>query len=190
MLPVVRSEAKLLSSSRYFTGRPCRRGHVTYRLTANGTCHACYLIILGDHQRRNCEKYRPIKSDWSKKNSERLNAKARENYRLNPGPKIRATKAWIEKNQERARVRTRNHRARKRAAEGIHTASDIDALFGKQAGLCLCGADLVLGYHVDHIIPLSRGGSNWPANLQLLCAPCNCSKGPRLMSEWVDRVAA
>jgi 5-methylcytosine-specific restriction endonuclease McrA len=34
---------------------------------------------------------------------------------------------------------------------------------------------------------VSRGGSNWPANIQLLCAWCNRSKGAKLMEEWRGR---
>lgn len=46
-----------------------------------------------------------------------------------------------------------------------------------------CGAseDLV----IDHIHPRSRGGSNDLSNLQLLCGPCNGSKGAKTMAEWL-----
>ncbi len=32
----------------------------------------------------------------------------------------------------------------------------------------------------DHIVPFSRGGGNTVRNIQLLCEPCNLSKGNRL----------
>lgn len=35
------------------------------------------------------------------------------------------------------------------------------------------------GLHVDHIRPVSRGGTNDPDNLRLLCPRCNLSRGNR-----------
>lgn len=45
-----------------------------------------------------------------------------------------------------------------------------------------CGSTRKL--HVDHIVPVSRGGSNGFDNLTTSCGPCNQSKGPKLLTEW------
>lgn len=39
--------------------------------------------------------------------------------------------------------------------------------------------------HVDHVIPLSKGGTAWPSNLVPACASCNCSKGAKNVWEWL-----
>lgn len=39
----------------------------------------------------------------------------------------------------------------------------------------------------DHVVPLSRGGSNERDNLVCCCIPCNSSKADRLLSEWRGR---
>jgi hypothetical protein len=37
---------------------------------------------------------------------------------------------------------------------------------------------------LDHIHPLSRGGSNDDDNLALACSPCNLAKGTKTVDEW------
>ena len=42
---------------------------------------------------------------------------------------------------------------------------------------------------IDHIIPLSRGGTNAPDNLQLSCRECNFMKSALTMAEFRAKVA-
>ncbi len=54
-------------------------------------------------------------------------------------------------------------------------------LYGEQGGYCNgCQTKFDLRhFHVDHIIPRAKGGTDHITNLQLLCAHCNSVKGTR-----------
>lgn len=41
--------------------------------------------------------------------------------------------------------------------------------------------------HVDHVIPISKGGGNNPANLLAACACCNQTKGALTPEQWAKR---
>jgi 5-methylcytosine-specific restriction endonuclease McrA len=57
-------------------------------------------------------------------------------------------------------------------------------------GLCSGHESQLKATEVDHRIPLSRGGSAWPANLVPACKPCNCSKNNMPYREWMEKIAA
>lgn len=103
--------------------------------------------------------------------------------------KKRQVREWNRLNPEKVLVLSRKKRAMKRNATGSHTVADIRLLLRSQKGLCWwCGKRLPAKYHVDHRIPLSRGGSNAPENLCISCPRCNMSKHDKLPSEWSGRL--
>ena len=38
--------------------------------------------------------------------------------------------------------------------------------------------------HIDHVVPLVRGGKHDISNIVPACESCNTSKGARLLSDW------
>lgn len=87
------------------------------------------------------------------------------------------------------KVYAHERRARFRDAEGFFNKSDIDILYQTQDGLCkYCHVSLDSGYHIDHRIPLAKGGSNWPENLQLLCPPCNLKKKDKMPEQFEKEI--
>ena len=86
------------------------------------------------------------------------------------------------------------------ARTDIPRRTDIDApipyrkqkhvLFGRQEGRCGgCKVEFLFRImEVDHVVPRSRGGSDHPENLQLLCPNCNRVKGDRDMAYLVARL--
>lgn len=72
-------------------------------------------------------------------------------------------------------------RARRLGAPGRFKGWQVIDLLEYQGARCArCNADVRSSYAIDHVIPLSKGGTNWPSNLQILCVPCNGSKGAKL----------
>lgn len=90
-------------------------------------------------------------------------------------------------NPEQMRVIWRNSRARRRNADGKHTAADIRNLMTLQKSKCACCKKSIKDcYHVDHNLPLAKGGSNDRLNLQLLCPTCNHQKSAKHPVEFMQ----
>jgi 5-methylcytosine-specific restriction endonuclease McrA len=155
-----------------------------------------------ERRRKNlAEERAKARARWQQ-NLEEERAKARARYHADKLPKLlyqrryraensdtarEAVRSWNRANKDKKLVHQRNYRARKAAAEGRHTAADIRKLRAAQKDNCACcGTGLEGKGHVDHIVSLKRGGSNWPDNLQLLCAACNIGKGARPFEEFIE----
>lgn len=117
------------------------------------------------------------------------NQKGRER-RANPEYKAKEKIKQKERSQTEhyksiRRAASHRRRAKEKGAEGTHTSKDIDLQYHSQRGRCWhCGIELNGKFHVDHLIPLDRGGTNWPNNLVCSCAKCNQTKGKKLTHEW------
>ncbi len=171
-----RSKAIAKGLDRYFTGKPCKHGHVAERWI-DGGCFECRNLLNLSYYRRNSKK---------------VIARVLQNYRENPSRKIAQITKWVIENREKVRknhrrwsransgkvlANTRNQRARRQSAPGKHTANDIQEIYNRQSGLCIyCKCNLKNKYHVDHIVALINGGGNDKSNLQITCQSCNHRK--------------
>jgi 5-methylcytosine-specific restriction endonuclease McrA len=97
-------------------------------------------------------------------------------------------RVWSKENPEVRRALANKYRTRKINAQGIHTKNDIKSLFLLQQGKCACcKININKNYHIDHIIPLAKGGSNDKFNIQLLCPTCNLQKGVKHPIEFMQK---
>jgi len=92
----------------------------------------------------------------------------------------RNTKHGQSKTPEYQRAKENKRRALKQQSGGVFSKTDVDKLYSLQNGRCaVCKVNLANRFDVDHVIPLARGGSNGPENIQLLCPRFNRRKSSK-----------
>ena len=126
---VDRKTAKLLGLAKYFTGKPCRRGHVADRYIA-GACCTCvserkkelyeqnkekilaYMKVQGAIYRANNPEKRLANSyKWRAQNKERVLSQERARRAANPEQIRKRSRAHYRKNREKEALRMKQWRA-------------------------------------------------------------------------------
>lgn len=178
--PHTRAEAKALGAIRYYTGKPCKHGHVAERLTTSGCCIVCS-SERGKQWRKNnkdrvkrrdalyYQKYKPKKIEY-----------ANEYRNKFPERVALSCKNWRANNKhKRAHNEQRRQAAKISATPGWLSKSDYDWMDKIYYQAQFSSSKYSIDINVDHIIPL-RGknvcGLHVPWNLRLVSRSYNSSK--------------
>lgn len=183
--------------------RPCPSCGVSYSPgnSLSKSCKPCRKKAMVEYNRKwredNPEYHSEYNRKWREDNPEAyLEYSAK--YRVENREAVRASYAaweaknprhaqeWAERNPERARETVRRRRARLRNVPTFEvTEKDIRRLLSRHGRRCAyCSEVLGDSYHMDHVVPVSVGGSNGIGNLVPACASCNVSKSNWFLSEW------
>jgi len=162
----LKAAAVAAGEPQYFTGKPCKRGHIAPRNTANSTCMEC------DREKYHAKAAKRIQQmkDWRVANPDTLKA---------------ACKRWKDANPQAVRNHRFKRERRKKGGRGF-TAAQADAIFEAQGGRCGNCLKKIDKYHADHIVPLAAGGLHDIKNIQCLCALCNHKKHKKDPFVWAQ----
>lgn len=154
----------------------------TERNAKNG-CKVCARLKSAEWRKNNPEKIvtertKAKNAEWRKANPEKVKASCKK-WRKANAEKVKKTRAiWVKNNAKLCRIHCNNRRVR--MAGGSLSLDIVDRLFRLQKGLCpCCKMPLGIKFHVDHIMPISLGGTNTDNNVQLLKATCNLKKNAK-----------
>lgn len=117
--------------------------------------------------------------DYCSANKERIAKWHREYDQDNREHLAEKKREWRQNNPELATQHDRNRRARKVQAEGSFTTKQFASLCNQHDNHCLCCGRKSIKLTPDHVIPLSRGGTDYIENIQPLCKSCNSRKGTK-----------
>lgn len=209
---ISRSDAKTLTMKSYFTGKPCKRGHVSERYVSNTECYMCSISEeakakmkawrksakdhIAEYEKNNKERLSKRFATYRNKNKEILQEKIKKWRQDNPQKILDGRAAYYKKhrleilkkareNPEARRCAVRNRRARIKKSQGTHSKQDVLKILKYQNRKCAnCARCVASKYHVDHVMPIALGGSNSPENLQILCPKCNLKKNKKHPDVW------
>lgn len=199
---VSRAAARLAGASRYFTGKPCLRGHVAERVTANATCVDCYVVAHRERYhadplrlekrkagyQRNREKILAAQKEYAARKSDQIRARKAEYTRANRESLSATHRRWRNgpgRHKAAAVQNERRHRHRRQTPPWVdRNACRVFYEIASRASRCTG-----IPFEVDHVIPLAGkavSGLHVPWNLAVIPAYQNRKKGNRLpLVDWL-----
>lgn len=183
--PTTRKEAKESNSPYYFTGLPCKHGHIALR-KLKGTCVECLKI---EWQETNAKRALLPKSEAAKKAGKKYYEANKEVVKLRalsrkPEDIIKYRKTWKAANPNLVIANSKHRRTKHKQATPKWLTQEHKAQI-KQFYLDAMLVSKVTGvpYAVDHIIPL-RGelvsGLHVPWNLAVITREENSKKSNKI----------
>jgi 5-methylcytosine-specific restriction endonuclease McrA len=107
---ITRAEAKARGLKRWYSGEPCKHGHVAERSTSTGVCIECRLGYVKAWREVNPEAKRARGKVWRAANPDKVRAYKKAYYAANRDVLRAQTKAWYAANRDRARARSKAFR--------------------------------------------------------------------------------
>ena len=190
-LPTTREEAKKFGSKYYFTGQPCKHGHIAPRKT-KGACIECLKIewVKGNETRADYfreynkrEDVKDRKNEWYQENRETVI----NNAATRPAHVLREYRnAWKSNNKTQVladnKVRRRKHREATPPWLTRKQKSEIRQLYQIAITMTQTTGEQ---YVVDHIVPLRSHevcGLHVPWNLRVITQEENLKKSNKLVA--------
>jgi 5-methylcytosine-specific restriction endonuclease McrA len=194
-LPKSRAEAKAKGAKHYFTGEPCKHGHVAPRKT-KGACTECLRIDWGKKNAARAEYFRQYnqrasvkdrKNDWYVANRDKVIQVAA----TRPAAVMREYRnAWKRNNVLQVRADTKARRRKHRIATPKwltrRQKSEIRQLYQIAMTMTKTTGEQ---YVVDHIVPLRSEfvcGLHVPWNLRVITREENLAKSNQLVDTLSD----
>lgn len=136
----------------------------------------------------NPEKARQQRANWVKNNPEKR-AEICRKYFLANKEKIYARDTVLRlAHPERATASRHKRRTKLQTSKfPIEQWKNLLKLFGSHCPYCKTSGHKLT---VDHLVPVSAGGTNDIWNLVPCCKPCNSSKGAKDLNDWLPTLTA
>jgi len=116
---------------------------------------------------------------YKQKNPDKAKARADKYQKENCQKLLERARQWKRAHPDVQRAWEHRRRSRELDAVGYYTPEEWSDRVAEYGGICPRCRTPWTRPTVDHIVPLSKGGTNWIWNIQPLCGSCNSAKKDR-----------
>jgi 5-methylcytosine-specific restriction endonuclease McrA len=157
----------------------CKKCGVTYPATPEFFSRKKELKLGVRNECKSCVR------SFRQANKTRIRAQRREYLTVNTEKNAERVRRWRENNKEAQRA-IEYRRGKRLREEGRKLPKrELLEMYRDQGGLCAyCEKPLEESYEMDHMTPLSRGGTTDWTNIALSCQSCNARKATRTPAEF------
>jgi hypothetical protein len=168
---ISRKEAMALGLKRFFTGKPCKRGHIAERTVCDHSCMKCVYENTRKRRAADPETARETQRRWRAANPERARKDSRRWYAENKDRILSERAAKRAANREEAREYQRRWRAKNKdkILNERHRASPVDGYISTPDGTdCLAGTVSVFRFRSSQAVLNLRTSEREP---RFVCLP-------------------
>jgi hypothetical protein len=175
---ISREEAKAQRLHRFFTGKPCSRGHLAERSVATWGCCACAEAYRAEASRQELERQEAARiRELERKREEHLRELERLERELQARERRAAAGGWSLARSRGAAL----------PADYATVADLIVATLPFYSEARRLSRETGEPHQVDHVMPLALGGEHRPENLMVVSRAFNAAKRARENEEMVER---
>ena len=177
-----------------------RSGYITHLRLKEPTCILCKKAnneYRKKWQAKNSSRVKELSKQSMKRNKKKISIYQKLWYKNNKNEVLKKTKEYYENNKEQSFAKARRRRAKlKNLQTEQYTLKEIIDLYGTVCHICNEEIDMQaprspgkLGWekslHLDHVIPISRGGTDTMDNVKPSHGICNISKGTKVLVDVI-----
>ena len=181
---ISRIEAIASEEKRYYTGVPCCKGHDAERYSSSRKCCECDRLKQQRQAAEDPEGKRKREKEYYWANLEKSRARRRSTGQRHYANHIEEQRERSKKkhaeNPQQTLERGKRRLQRMRLATPALTAEERQQIAALYMDAREATEKTGIVHHVDHVVPIARGGLNHPENMRVITRDENLRKGVRI----------
>lgn len=126
------------------------------------------------------DSIKQYQEEYRKTHKDQISANKKQYHEKNKERRSKYMRGYFQNHKREAYIRWRNYQLRKRGSGGSHTLEEWLDMLEEHRHCCHYCGERFERLERDHVIPISKGGTDYISNIVPACRICNAKKGAKI----------